>query len=52
MLVQTGEKVIFFSCREEPEKKVGMEEPAAGVLVITRESAIGWTVQNHVAASD
>lgn len=42
----------FFSCREEPEKKVGMEEPAAGVLMITRESAIGWTVQNHVAASD
>ena len=41
----------FFSCREEPER-AGMEEPAAGVLMITRESAIGWTVQNHVAASD
>jgi len=42
--INRRESDFFFSCREEPEEKVGMEGPAAGVLMITRESAIGGTV--------
>lgn len=40
------------SRNEEPEKKVGMEGLGAGVLMITRECALGGIVQNDVAVSD
>ena len=47
MAVLTRQKVTILFCHQEPAKSQGIDEPAAGVLMITRESATGGVMQNQ-----